>query len=686
VVEVAVLEAVAEIFASLRDVDEALARFLTMARTTAGSIFGGIYLRDETRGEFCRWQEHDATPSLHLPVAFVEGFFAGVDHLTLSLDEPRFDGVAAVERARAAGIHATIGLPMRHGDALLGLLGLGFASLADVPSDKLRLLAALARFPAAAIAHARTQEIADRRARLADGLRRFGERALGTLDVAALHRLILDTTVELTGSDQASITEVQGGLVRVVAGVGKDAALVGMTAPAEALREALGDEPYVVADVAAGDTSKMLVRLALKHGAGSFMVLAMRHQERVFGHLFAGAARAHCYPAETVEAMRILASMAAAVLEQRSAHADAERQAGRLAATIEHLPMFIEVYDGSGALVRSNAAARAIRVRFGTPATTALRCCGELTLTQLDGTPIAAEDLPPAEALRGVRPSRREVVVTRDGERLATVLMAAAPIRAPDGGGVEAVVLACQDVSALHELAQEKDRFLSVAAHELRTPLTALHATTQLIEVDPGALDDATRRGEVLARIRRQTGRLVRLVEQLLDSVRAQAGELPLQPSEIDLVALCRDLAEVTMPIGGPRAVVVADGPVIGRWDPVRLEQVVTNLLSNAVRYSPVDGVVTIGVRADGDRALLSVRDAGIGIPEAQREMLFTPFFRGSNAQRSHAGGLGLGLHIAQEIVRRHGGSIRVDSRENDGTTFTVELPLDLERAAVAGA
>ncbi|HEX9103575.1 MAG TPA: HAMP domain-containing sensor histidine kinase, partial [Polyangia bacterium] len=271
---------------------------------------------------------------------------------------------------------------------------------------------------------------------------------------------------------------------------------------------------------------------------------------------------------------------------------------------------------------------------------------------------------------------RREVVVSRDGKKLATVLMAAAPILASDGGSVEAVVFACQDVSALHELAQEKDRFLSVAAHELRTPLTALHATTQLVEVDPGAFEDGARRERVLARIRRQTGRLVRLVEQLLDSVRVQSGELSLRLADVELVTLCRDVIDMVLPAGGARAVVVADGPVVGRWDPVRIEQVVTNLLSNAVRYSPAGGEVTVGVRADSGRALLSVRDAGIGIPEAQRDMVFTPFFRGANAERSHSGGLGLGLHIAQEIVRRHGGEIRVESRENDGTTFTVVLPL----------
>ena len=678
-VDVAVLEEVAEIFASLRDVDDALARFLTLVRASAGSTFGAIYLRDEAAGCFARWRENAQTPTFSLPIEFAEAFFAGADSCAVDLDDPRFDAAPAVLLSRQGGIHGAIGLAMRFRGKLLGVLGLGFAAFDDIPQHKLRMLETLARFPASAIDHARAQELADRRARLADGLRRFGERALGTLDVATLHRLILDTTVELTGADQASITEVAGGVVRVLDGVGKDAWLVGTSAPAEALRDALErDEPYVVDDVAAADPAQLLIKLAHKNGAGSFLALAMRHQARVFGHIFAGAAASHRFRAETVEAMRILASMAAAVLEQRSAHADAERQAARLAATIEHLPLFVEVYDGTGALVRGNATARQVRERLGLGTPTAQWPCGSTgQITQLDGTPVAPADLPSAAALRGVHPPRCEVVITRDGQRLATVMMAAAPIFAPDGTTVESVVLASQDVSALHELAREKDRFLSVAAHELRTPLTALHATTQLVEVDPAAFDDAARRDHVLARIRRQTARLVRLVEQLLDSVRVQSGELALRPAEIDLVALCRDVVDMSLPAGGARAVVVADGPVVGRWDPVRIEQVVTNLVSNAVRYSPADGQVTVGVRVDGGRALLSVRDAGIGIPEAQREMLFTPFFRGANAQRSHSGGLGLGLHIAQEIVRRHGGSIRVESRENSGTIFTVELPLE---------
>ncbi|HEX9104003.1 MAG TPA: GAF domain-containing protein, partial [Polyangia bacterium] len=447
-VDVTVLEEVAEIFASLRDVDSALARFLTLARGCAGSSFGAIYLRDEASGAFERWHENADTPPYSLPGELVDRFFAGADYRAVSLDEPFLAGVPAIALALQQGIHAAIGLLMRSRDKPVGVLGLGFPSLDAVPVDKLRALAALARFPAAAIDHARTQQLVEHRARLADGLRRFGERALGTLDTAALHRLILETTVELTGSDQASITAVEGGIVRVLAGVGKDSPLVGAEAPAEAMRHALDrDEPYVVADVAAADPALLLVRLARRYNAGSFMALAMRHQSRVFGHLYAGAAAPRRFPVETVEAMRILASMAAAVLEQRSAHADSERQAARLAATIEHLPLFIEVYDGSGALVLGNSAARVARGRLGLGAPTAQRPCGDGIVAQLDGTPVNFAELPSALALLGIHPPRSELVFLRDGRRVATVMMAAAPIFAPDGKTVESVVLACQDVS-----------------------------------------------------------------------------------------------------------------------------------------------------------------------------------------------------------------------------------------------
>jgi signal transduction histidine kinase/transcriptional regulator with GAF, ATPase, and Fis domain len=677
VVDVAVLEEIAEIFASLRDVDVVLARFLALARSIAHTPYGAIYLRDEQRRDFRRWPETRGMPEVRLPETLVETVFGSDRALrTFSLDERWLDVYDPVRVARDAGLHGGIGLTLRYGGELVGVLGLAFPSPLALTPQTIRTLTSVARFPAAAIMHARAQALSDRHARLADILRRFGETALGTLDVTALHQLILDTTVELTASDRASITEVRGDQLRLLARVGKEVALVGSEEKAALMTEVLSsDVPQLVSDVARADDNQLLVQLARRSGAGSFIALAMRRQSRLIGHIFAGAARAHAYRAEEVEALRILASMAAAVLEQRNAQALVEQQTHRLAATVEHLPILIEVYAASGELTLSNAAAHELRHRLNAPAGTVASPFPGFTLLALDGQPIAADALPAAIAMRGTQPKAREVVLARsDGTREATLLMTAAPLRTP-AGAVESVVLGCQDVSTLHELLREKDRFLRVVAHELRTPITALSATTQLIESAPQMLAEASQRERLLERVRRQSERLRRLIEQLLDSVRAQAAELPLLPSDVDLTRLCRDVVETTMPADGPRIHVRADGPLMVRCDPLRIEQVVTNLLSNSLRYGRGSDVIIV-VRRSDNRAQIAVSDSGIGIPEEQIAMLFTPFFRGSNASQRPTGGLGLGLHIAREIVQRHGGTISVTSRQNEGTTFLVELPL----------
>jgi signal transduction histidine kinase/GAF domain-containing protein len=684
VVEVGVLEEVAEIFASLRDVDTALRRFVELARRIGGTRFGAIYLRDATGELFQRWAESAETPMSAIPSAPVDAEFGGGGHRRLSLADVRLDDLPGVAHGRERGVRSVLAFGMWNAGELVGLLALGFEEEAALDEARIRTLDAVARFPAAAIQQARTREVADRRAHLTDILRRFGEQALTTTDEAALHRVILETAAALTGSDQASIARIGDGKIRVIAGIGKDAALVGTEAPVEAVAEALSStEPYVVSDVDRADDTKLLIQLARKNQARSFMVLPLRHQDRLFGHLFAGAAEVHRYLAEEVEAMRILASMAAAILEQRRMQDAAERQTRRLDATIEHLPMLIEVFDASGRCVQSNAAAQAWRARVKVGIGTTASLFPGLCMVELDGRPVVKETCPSTRALDGHSFSPRELVLL-DGQqkRVATLLIAAAPIIAPETGRVEAVVVGCQDVSRLHELAQAKDRFLRVAAHELRSPITSLHTTTQLIEVAPEAFDDPAQRAAYLGRIRRQSGRLVKLVQQLLDTVRFDAHELPLQRTEVDLTALCREVVETTMPAEGPRAVLRAGEPVVGRWDAVRIEQVLTNLLSNAARYSPREREVEVTVRREGSRALLLVSDRGIGIPASQIDQLFTPFFRATNATARHAGGMGLGLHIAREIVRRHGGSIAVESRENEGTTFTVELPLANSEAA----
>ena len=202
-----------------------------------------------------------------------------------------------------------------------------------------------------------------------------------------------------------------------------------------------------------------------------------------------------------------------------------------------------------------------------------------------------------------------------------------------------------------------------------------MRGTVELLQLNPAGLADEATCQTTTARLVRQSERLVKLVRQLLDSSRLGHGEMPLEQEACDLAELCRRTLETLGEASANRVDLECDGPIIGQWDASRIEQVIGNLVSNALRYSPGEGRVRMRLSVDSRMAILEVSDRGIGIPAQQLGQLFTPFFRASNATRADRGGLGLGLYITHEIVRRHGGALRVSSTEGKGTTFTVELP-----------
>ncbi|NOK38871.1 histidine kinase [Corallococcus exercitus] len=219
-----------------------------------------------------------------------------------------------------------------------------------------------------------------------------------------------------------------------------------------------------------------------------------------------------------------------------------------------------------------------------------------------------------------------------------------------------------------------RDDFLAIAGHELRTPLTALQLQLHSLMHLAQEKDDPHMQ-ERLSRAQKQAQRLGTLTEQLLDVVRIGAGRLTLQVGECDLSALVQEVVErsaeaVTQSRCQLR--VLVDQPVRGQWDGARLEQVVTNLLSNALKYG-AGKPVEVMVKASRDRATLGVRDTGIGIPLDAQARIFDRFERAVST--TNYGGLGLGLWIARQVVEAHGGVIRVESEPGLGATFTVELP-----------
>jgi signal transduction histidine kinase len=234
----------------------------------------------------------------------------------------------------------------------------------------------------------------------------------------------------------------------------------------------------------------------------------------------------------------------------------------------------------------------------------------------------------------------------------------------------------------LREAVRLREEFLSVASHELRTPLTPLKgfAALTLNRMEKGAdFPERERTLKALRSMARQTDRLTRLVDDLLDTSRIQAGRFELECAPVDLVPLVREVIERFELRGTEGLRFFFDSPeqpVEGMWDGPRLEQVVTNLLSNAVRYSPHGGTVRAGFHFTSEWVELRVRDEGIGIPPESLAQLFQPFARASNATARHYGGLGLGLFICREIVQRHGGSIWAESPgAQQGSCFHVRLP-----------
>ncbi len=225
---------------------------------------------------------------------------------------------------------------------------------------------------------------------------------------------------------------------------------------------------------------------------------------------------------------------------------------------------------------------------------------------------------------------------------------------------------------------QLRDTFLSVASHELKTPMTALLGQAQLLQ------RRAAREQVLAAREQRSVGiiiaqvqRLNRLILALLDTTRIQQGRLELECAPCDMVELLGRIVDEVAPTLAHHQIVYSHPaePLRILGDALRLEQVVLNLLENAVKYSPLGGRISVDLAREGGEARLSVTDTGMGMPAAALPHLFTRFYRASNAEDAHISGMGIGLFVVREIVTLHGGRVAAASEEGAGSTFSVWLP-----------
>jgi PAS domain S-box-containing protein len=286
---------------------------------------------------------------------------------------------------------------------------------------------------------------------------------------------------------------------------------------------------------------------------------------------------------------------------------------------------------------------------------------------------------------QGERVEHYETVRLSKTGRKIPVSLSVSPVKDAAGRIVGAAKIA-RDISGRKEAEAERERllreaqqgvelrdiFLSVAGHELRTPLNAMKLQLYNLEQRLTALPE---RG-LLEKAQKEVDRLASLVDRLLDVARMAAGGFSMDPADMDLVGLVREVAarmqDNAASVGSQIRISESD-PVVGTWDRDGLDQVVTNLLSNAIKFGlgqPIDVIVETGE----DMAGVRVRDRGVGVDPADRERIFERFERGVSEQSF--GGLGLGLWIARQIVSAHRGRIGVESSDGPGAEFFFRLPM----------
>jgi PAS domain S-box-containing protein len=287
------------------------------------------------------------------------------------------------------------------------------------------------------------------------------------------------------------------------------------------------------------------------------------------------------------------------------------------------------------------------------------------------------------DAVRAGYADVRDWTYVRPDGKQVPVQVAATP-RLDENGHRVGFIFVATDMTQAREFARLKDEFVGLISHELRTPLSSILGYLELMRDDE---DDPLSEEQLqyLGVAERNAHRLLRLVGDLLFTAQVESGRFPLDITHVDMQQVAAASVESARPLAANAGVTITadlpDEPISVRGDTLRVGQSIDNLVSNAIKFTPSGGSVTVSLRRDRDQAVVAVSDTGIGIPAVELGQLSTRFFRASTATRNAVPGVGLGLTITKAIITAHGGSIGIESEEGAGTTISLRVPL--ERAAV---
>ncbi|TML20618.1 MAG: GAF domain-containing protein [Actinobacteria bacterium] len=584
-------------------------------------------------------------------------------------DDDRFEA-DWLELAKRCGYRALLAVPVASArEGTNGLVLVFFEATRAFADEDLELARHLADAARGALERSELFEAERTARRLSQQLARTGGVLATELDPTAVLDEVVHQAPELLGADACAIRTVEDDelVVGAASGAGAESA-IGTRVPSSARLS--GDVFQSRAPVAVDDTTQDDRLLAadpiLTAGYRAFLGVPLSGPEgSLHGVLAVYAERPRTWRPEEIEALLALAANTSAALSNAELYSRVSLEKERSVAILANVADGIVAVDRDGQVVLWNAAAGEIT---GVPAAEAL---GSTPAQVLQRTLASEEDGPSGPRL---------VSITRGGEEV-WLSLSEAVMRDPLGE-VAGRIFAFRDISADRMVEQVKSDFVAAVSHELRTPLTSIYGFAETLLRQDVLFGEEERR-IFLGYIASESERLTGIVDQLLNVARLDAGDLHVEPEPIDVASVVSEVVgtvQETGAVNGQRVEIdLPSEPLSAEADRDKLRQVFSILVENALKYSPDGGTVTVGARRTKDAVEVRVIDEGVGIPVAEQERIFRKFYRAESTVRDGAGGTGLGLFIARELVTAMGGRIWVESSEGEGSSFAFELPVARE-------
>jgi PAS domain S-box-containing protein len=561
------------------------------------------------------------------------------------------------------------------------------------------------------------QEVLAIRVRQQEVVAKLGLRALAGTDIPSLlgdASALVASTLEV---EYCKLLELlpDGDQLLLRAGWGWEEGLVGHATIAAGLDSQGGytlasSQPVIVDDLRT-ETRFHTPSLLHDHQVVSGVSVIIHSHERPFGVLGAHTTQRRTFTVDDINFLQAIANVLAIAIERTRAEEELHASRNQLEVILRGVADGITVQNPSGQIIYANDAAvhmlgyASLAELLATPNRQILE---RFELLDEQYQPLPESRLPGRHALQGE--TGAQMIVgwrIRETGELRWSLVRSAPIWKSDGSNSEIrqfkgeVIMA---VSIFHEITERieeekrKDSFIALASHELKTPITSLKLFAQMLRKrferasDNELAQDAIRH---FARMDEQLDKLTELVQDLLDVSKIGAGKLTYTMAEIDVDELVRETVEDIQRLADRHEIIV-EGEATSKVtaDPERIRQVLTNLITNAVKYSPDADKIIVGVKSEGsgvekseadvvpEEITVWVQDFGVGIPRSEQEKIFDRFYQVNDVSRGSRDtypGLGLGLYISAEIVKRHVGRIWVESKVGEGSTFYFTLPLQTQ-------